>query len=131
MNQHPSIESTLDYDGLMRANLTRVFGEHDAQKRLRAIRTLYAADAVLNEPHGSAKGHVEINEAVTSLLASLPSDSIFEPLAPALGHHGIGTLRWRSGPADGPAAVTGMDVAHFQNGAIHSLFVFLNPPGIP
>lgn len=131
MNQHPTVESTLDYDGLMRANLSRVFGEHDAQKRLRAIRTLYSADAVLNEPYASAKGHNEINDAVTALLASLPGGVVFQALAPAIGHHGLGTLRWRAGPADGPAAVTGMDVAHFQNGAIHSLFVFLDPPGRP
>ena len=46
----------IDYDGLMQANLVRVFGERDAGKRLKAIRELYAEDAVLNEPDASAKG---------------------------------------------------------------------------
>ena len=42
--------------------------------------------------------------------------------------HGVGVLKWGSGPRGGPFAVTGMDVAHFQDGLIHSLSVFLNPP---
>lgn len=44
----------IDYDGLMQANLARVFGEADAGKCLKAIRELYAEDAVFNEPHSSA-----------------------------------------------------------------------------
>lgn len=99
MDQPSTPVSTLDYDGLMRANLMQVFSERDAERRLSAIRTLYAADAVLNEPHGSAKGHGDINDAVTALLASLPADFVFQALAPAIGHHGVGTLHWRSGPS--------------------------------
>jgi hypothetical protein len=117
----------IDYDGLMQANLARVFGERDAGQRLKAIRELYAEDAVLNEPHDSAKGHAAINEAVTALLASLPSAFVFSSIGPAIGHHNIGRLKWRSGPPNGPAAVIGMDIAHFEGGLIHSLFVFLEP----
>ncbi|WP_255991053.1 nuclear transport factor 2 family protein [Chitinolyticbacter albus] len=119
----------IDYDGLMQANLQRVFGEHDAARRIEAIHELYAEDAVLNEPHASFKGHVAINEAVTALLASLPPSFVFGALGPAIGHHGIGRLKWSSGPPDGPVAVTGMDIAHFENERIHSLFVFLDPAG--
>lgn len=111
----------------MQANLARVFGEPDAGKRLKAIRELYAEDAVLNEPHASVKGHAAINEAVTSLLAGLPPGFVFRSMGPALGHHNIGRLKWRSGPPDGPAAVTGMDIAHCEGNRIHSLFVFLEP----
>ncbi|HEY3047425.1 MAG TPA: nuclear transport factor 2 family protein [Polaromonas sp.] len=119
----------IDYDGLMQANLELVFGEHDAGRRIEAIRELYAEDAVLNEPHASAKGHAAISEAVTALLASLPPSFVFRAVGPAIGHHGIGRLKWCSGPKDGPVAVTGMDIAHFENGLIHSLFVFLDPAG--
>jgi len=118
----------IDYDGLMRANLDQVFGEPDAGKRLLAIRRLYAPDAVLNEPHRSVEGHAAINEAVSELLASLPPHFSFRASGPAQGHHGIGVLNWGSGPRDGAFAVTGMDVAHFQGGVIHSLSVFLMPP---
>lgn len=117
----------IDYDGLMQANLLRVFGEHDAGRRIEAIRELYSEDAVLNEPHASVKGHNAINDAVTALLGSLPPSFVFRALGPAMGHHGTGRLKWSSGPQGGPVAVTGMDIAHFENGRIHSLFVFLDP----
>ena len=117
----------IDYDLLMQANLARVFGENNADKRINAIRQLYTEDAVLNEADASAKGHAAINEAVTSLLASLPPGFVFRSIGPAIGHHNIGRLKWRSGPPDGPSVVTGMDIAHFEGNLIHSLFVFLEP----
>jgi hypothetical protein len=119
----------IDYDGLMQANLARVFGEHDAGRRLVAIRELYAEDAVVYEPDASAKGHAAISEAVTALLSRLPSHFVFQSDGPAIGHHNAGRLKWRSGPPDGPAVVTGMDVAHFEKGRIRSLYVFLDPAG--
>lgn len=120
-------QALIDYNGLMQANLNRVFGEHDAKRRLEAIRELYAADAVLNEPQASAKGHEAINQAVTDLLGSLPPGFVFTARGPADGHHNIGYLKWSSGPAGGPVAVNGMDIAHFGNDRIQSLFVFLEP----
>lgn len=122
MNEH----SAVDYDRLMRANLTLVFGERDAAKRLIAIAELYAEDAVVNEPHASTQGHAQINAAVSALLSQLPPDFVFTAPRPAMAHHDIAILQWRSGPRTGPVAVTGMDVAHFRAGRIQSLFVFLN-----
>jgi len=115
------------YDILMRANLTRVFGERDAKRRIESIRELYSEDAVLNEPHTSAKGHAAISEAVTVLLSSLPPDFVFSTTGSAVGHHDVGRLQWRVGPPNGPSAVTGTDVAHFEDRLIHSLYVFLDP----
>src|ERR687894_2827492 len=120
--------ASIDYDRLMQANLARVFNERDASKRTRAIAELYAEDAVLHEPPDTAaEGHAAISEAVTRLLASLPPDFAFTATGPALGHHGIGRLRWQAGPPNGPVAVNGMDIAHFQDGRIHSLYVFIEP----
>ena len=116
-----------DYDQLMQANLARVFGEANADKRMKAIRELYTEDAVLNEPDASAEGHAAINEAVTSLLASLPPGFVFRAIGPAIGHHNIGRLKWQSGPPDGPPVVTGMDIAHFEGNLIRSLHVLLEP----
>jgi len=119
---------TIDYDGLMQANLTRVFGERDASRRANAIAELYADDATLYEPpDASATGHAAINQAVTALLANLPPSFAFTAIGPAVGHHGMGRLRWRSGPPDGPAAVTGTDVAQIEGGRIQTLHVFLDP----
>ena len=126
MSNHPKPE-VIDYNRLMHANLTRVFNERDAGRRIAAIRELYADDAVLYEPDTSAKGHAAISEAVSALLTHLPPNFVFSAEGPAIGHHNIGRLRWRSGPPEGPPAVTGMDVAHFEQGRIHSLYVFLEP----
>jgi hypothetical protein len=120
--------ASIDYDRLMRANLASVFNERDAGTRIRAIGELYAEGAVLYEPPDTAaEGHAAISEAVTRLLASLPPDFAFTASGPALGHHGIGRLRWQAGPPNGPVAVNGMDVAQFQDGRIHSLYVFIEP----
>jgi|GEM_PF-275520 len=119
----------VDYDTLLQANLARVFGERDAGRRMDAIRELYAEDAVLNEPHATATGHVAICDAVTTLLQTLPPSFVFTAVRPAVGHHGIGRLPWRSGPAKGPVAVTGMDVARFEDGRIQELTVFVDPAG--
>ncbi len=120
--------AAIDYDRLMQANLASVFNERDARKRIWAIGELYAAGAVLHEPPDTAaEGHAAISEAVTQLLASLPPDFAFTATGPALGHHGIGRLRWQAGPPNGRVAVNGMDIAHFRDGRIHSLYVFIEP----
>jgi hypothetical protein len=121
---------SIDYDSLMQANLTRVFGERDASRRIKAVAELYADDATLYEPPDTAAtGHAAISEAVEALLGSLPPNFVFTAIGPAVGHHGLGRLRWRSGPPDGPAAVTGTDVVRIEGGRIQTLHVFLDPTG--
>lgn len=119
--------SAEDYQLLLISNLTRVFGERNAEHRLVAIRELYAEDAVLNEPHTSVIGHEAINAAVSALLDTLPANFIFSAVRPAEGHHGLGRLHWRSGPAGGPVAATGTDIARCEGGLIRELTVFLDP----
>ncbi len=123
------IVESIDYDGLMQANLTRVFGERDASRRMNAIAALYADDAILHEPHALATGHAAISQAVETLLSSLPPNFVFTAMRPAVGHHGVGRLRWQSGPPNGPVAVTGTDVARIEGGRIQTLHVFLDPTG--
>jgi hypothetical protein len=121
-------EPALDYDSLMQANLARVFNEHDAGRRFKATAELYAEDVMLYEADLEAKGRAAICDAVEALWSHLPPDFSFRATGPAVGHHGIGRLRWQAGPPNGPVAITGMDVAHFEGGRIHSLYVFLDPP---
>lgn len=118
---------SIDYDGLMQANATRVFSERDPVRRLEAIRALYATEAVLVEPEGIAEGQAAIQAAVNELLAKLPPTFVFTAVGQAIGHHGVGRLLWKAGPPGGPVAVTGMDIAHFKNGRIQTLYVFLDP----
>jgi hypothetical protein len=118
---------SIDYDGLMQANLTEVFGNRNVIQRVRAIKRLYAEDAMLYEPDAAVQGHAAIDAAVSRLLGRLPADFVFSAVGPAVGHHGMGRLSWRLGPVAGPAAVTGMDLVHVSDGRIQSLFVFLDP----
>jgi hypothetical protein len=118
---------SIDYDGLMQANAVRVFSERDPARRLDAIRELYTADAILTEPEGVSKGEAAISDAVAALLSKLPPAFAFTSIGAAIGHHGVGRLLWRAGPPNGPPAVTGMDVAHFKDGRIQALYVFLDP----
>jgi SnoaL-like domain len=96
-----------DYEGLMQANLTQVFGERDTSRRLKAIAELYAPDATLYEPDSTATGHAAISQVVATLLSSLPPNFAFTAIGPAVGHHGVGRLRWQASPPNGPVAVTG------------------------
>jgi hypothetical protein len=126
MSRQPT--AAIDYDRLMCANLASVFNQRDAGKRIGAIGELYAEDAVLYEPPDTAaEGHAAISDAVSRLRASLPADFAFTATGPALGHHGMGRLRWQAGPPNGPVAVDGMDIACFRDGRIHSLHVFIEP----
>lgn len=117
----------MDYPSFMQAHLTRVFGEHDADRRIVAIRELYAEDAILYEPDSVATGHAAINAAVKTLLSSLPPSFGFTAIGPAVGHHGVGRLRWQSGPPGGPVAVTGTDVVRVEGDLIQTLHVFIDP----
>jgi hypothetical protein len=84
---------------------------------------------VLYEPGASATGHAAISQAVDALLSSLPPNFALAAIGPAVGHHGVGRLRWQAAPPNGPVAVTGTDVARFEGGLIQTLHVFLDPTG--
>lgn len=116
-----------DYNEVMQANLRRVFGERDASKRLEAIRDIYVPDAILYEPDAIATGHEAIAHAVGALLSGLPPDFEFTALGPAVGHHGIGRLRWQGGSRNGPVLVTGTDVVELSGARIRSIYVFIDP----
>ncbi len=129
MIEHNQLQTTFNFDRQMQLNLRQVFGERDVERRIVTIRELYAENATLYEPQASATGYAAISEAVEALLSSLPPHFVFTAIGPAVGHHGVGRLRWQSGPASGPVAVTGTDVARFEEGLIQTLHVFIDPPG--
>jgi hypothetical protein len=118
---------TVDLDALMQANVIRIFNERNSSLRLAALRELYTEDATLYDPETAAAGQQAISEAVDSLHRMLPSDFVFTATGHAVGHNGVGRLFWRAGPPNGPAAVTGIDVAHIENGRIKLLYVFVDP----
>jgi hypothetical protein len=47
-------------------------------------------------------------------------------MKPVIINNSIGRLIWGAGPAGQPPVATGMDIVHFENGKIRSLYVFLD-----
>jgi hypothetical protein len=116
-----------DLDALMQANIVRVFNERNPARRRAALGNLYTENATLYDPETVATGREAISDAVGSLHRMLPSSFIFTAVGHAVGHNGAARLFWQAGPPDGPAAVTGTDVAHIENGRIKLLYVFVDP----
>lgn len=118
-----------DYDHVLQSNLHRVFGERDTARRDAAIAELYVAEPVMYEPDQVIEGRAAISTVAGALLERFGSTFTFTPEGKAVGHHGMATLRWQAGPAGGPVAVTGADVAQIEDGRIARLWVLLYPPG--
>jgi hypothetical protein len=81
----------------------------------------------LAEPTDVVRGREAIAAVAGKLLAQLGPTFRFSPVGAAVGHHGLGSLRWQAGPDDGPVAVTGTDVAEVVGGRIVRLWGLLNP----
>jgi hypothetical protein len=118
-----------DYDRLLRTNLERVFNERDALRRDEAVEEIFIDEPVMFEPDNIVTGRAAISAVAGALLENFGPTFRFVPAGPALGHHGLGLLRWQAGPADGPVVVTGADVVEIVDGRIARLWVMLNAPG--
>ena len=123
-----NINEVENYDALLRANLQRVFNERDAQKRIAAVQELFADTPTMYEPTGIVTGRAAISEVAGALLDQFGSDFAFVPEGPAVGHHGLGYLRWHAGPSAGSTVVSGVDVAEISEGKIVRLWVLLDAP---
>ena len=125
----PRADTAIDYDDLLRANAMRVFSEPGVERRLTALKELWAEDGVLVENEHVVTGRDAVSRSVGALLRMLPPGARFEPAGPAAGHHGLGRLRWRAVDSSGkPLGVTGTDIAFVEDGHIAKLYVILDPP---
>lgn len=113
---------------LMDDNLLKVWNERDSATRLQAIEKLYNVEANLYHVGDQVTGHDAINNSVTVTLNHMPSSFVFTKLKPVIINNSIGRLIWGAGPEGQPPVATGMDIAHFENGEIKSLYVFLDSP---
>lgn len=112
--------------GIMEDNLNEVWNERDPDKRLKAIERIYSSEANLFHVGDKVTGFESINESVTATLNNLPPDFVFTKLKPVIINNSIGRLIWGAGPKGQSHVATGMDIAHFENGKIKSLYVFLD-----
>jgi hypothetical protein len=111
---------------MMENNLNQVWNERNAGARLKAIERIYPEEANLYHVGDQVTGPDAINNSVTSTLQHLPSDFVFTKLKPVIINNSIGRLIWGAGPSGQPPVAMGMDIAHFENGKIKSLYVFLD-----
>jgi hypothetical protein len=65
------------------------------------------------------------------MLEQFGPDFRYLPDGAAVGHHGLGVLRWRGGSAGGTVTVTGSDAAEILEGRIARLWVLLDPSARP
>jgi hypothetical protein len=122
-------DAAVDYDSLLRANAKRVFSEPDVERRLTALKELWAENGVLVENEHVVTGWDAVSDSVGALLKMLPPGTTFEADGPAAGHHGLGRLRWRAVASSGkPLGVTGTDIAFVEDGRMAKLYVILDPP---
>ena len=127
--RRPKEDKAIDYDSLLRANARRVFSEPDPDRRLTALKELWAENGVLAENEQVVTGWEAVSGSVGALLKMLPPGATFEADGPAAGHHGLGRLRWHAVDSSGkPLGVTGTDIAFVEDGRIAKLYVILDPP---
>lgn len=118
-----------DFNRLLRANLQRVFNERDPVRRADAIAELYSADPTMYEPDAVIEGREAISAVVGKLLDQFGPEFRFTPETDAVGHHGVGSMRWHAGTLAMPRMVTGTDTAEIVDGRIARLWVLLDPTG--
>jgi hypothetical protein len=118
-----------DYDHVVREDLERVFSEQGPTKRNAAFDEFFPAEPVMYAPGGIVTGRVAISQVSGSLLEQFGPDFRFLPDGAAVGHHGLGGLRWRGGSAGG--TVTGSDAAEIIGGRIARLWVLSDPSARP
>lgn len=111
---------------LMVRNLSEVWGERDSKRRMVAVKNLYSEHAVFFEAERRFEGHQMISDAVGALQGTFPAEFEFSALTPPARNHDVGRLFWRLGPRGSQPVVNGMDIARFEDGRIHLLYVFLN-----
>ena len=110
---------------IMEENLQQVWSERDEVQRLKAIEKIYDENAILYHVEHQTTGYKAINKSVTGVIGNMPPNFVFTKLKPVIINHSIGRLIWGVGVAGQPPVATGMDIAHFENGKIKSLYVFL------
>lgn len=115
---------TSTIEELMQANLYRVFGERDEDRRSAAAVEIYTDDVVFYDPEGVVSGR----EAVTAKARELLEGAlgfVFTASGPVLQSHDLGYLAWDFGPAGQPAVVSGIDIGTVRGGQLAVLHTLI------
>ena len=115
---------------LLESSLLVIWNDRDAQRRLDAMKEVYAPDIVFYESNEGAaiEGFQAINDLVTALQSKWPLEFKFVMRGPLNVNHQVQHISWTLGvPGQTPAA-SGMDIAIIEAGKIKSLHLFLDAP---
>jgi hypothetical protein len=110
---------------LLTRNLYEVFAERDPEKRMSALRQIWAPDGIFSDPQGRFVGLEEVDKAIGVLLAQFP-DFVFSEIGESQSLQDAGRLAWGFGLPGQPPAVTGLDVIVVADDRIQALYTFLD-----
>lgn len=113
----------------LKMSLLDIWNERDNSRRLMAIERIYAPNSSFFEQEEEIKGHNGLNDFINKLHSQFPDNFKFNVIAAHVNHN-VGRLSWQFGPEGQAPAVTGMDIALFENGYINALYVFIDAPVI-
>ena len=113
---------------LLENSLLIIWNDRNADKRLEAMKQIYAPDIHFFESNTSEPvvGHQAINELISKLQMKWPIEFVFELNKPAQMNHETQIISWNLGPKGATPVTTGMDVAVIENNLIKSLYLFLD-----
>jgi hypothetical protein len=115
---------------LLEDSLLIIWNDRNADSRLEAMKSIYAADISFYESNEGQPitGYQAINELISALQAEWPAEFKFELISPARVNHQIQHIAWRLGVPGQVQAASGMDVAIIEQAKIKSLHLFLDAP---
>ena len=110
---------------LLLDNLFAVFGEHDPERRMKAIVANYTEDVIWTAPEGTTRGHAEMSAGAQKLIDGTPT-FVFTAAGPVHVVGDLGYLAFIYGvPEQAPASI-GYDVALIRDGRIAALYTLLD-----
>ena len=114
------------FEQLVDQHLNEIWNQRDEVLRIKAIESTYTKDFTLFLKDEVITGHDAINQKVTSLLNSIPSNFFISPLKPVDINNNMGKLDWGIGTKEAPPVRTGVDIVTFEGNKIKYFYVFFN-----
>jgi hypothetical protein len=84
------LQTSVDFDNLLRSNLERVFNQRNKVERDLAISELFTESPVMYEPGQPVEGREALSEVAGKLLGQFGPNFRFTPQGNGVGHHGFG-----------------------------------------
>ncbi|MEL7977035.1 nuclear transport factor 2 family protein [Isoptericola sp. F-RaC21] len=108
---------------LLRAYIS-VWNERTPHTRQAIAGGVFTSDAYYVDPHTSAQGRSAIDTYVAGWQQQFPQFHF--DLGEVRSHHDVAHFAWSFGPAGGPPAASGRDVAVIEEGRISTIYGFFD-----